>query len=99
MMSFDWNAVVLGLAIGTVMSALFFAGLGVGMRLALRSAKPVAVLGLSAAFRIFALLGIGWGVVGQGGPWSLLGYAAAFIIVRFITTTIASVGTSAEGAQ
>jgi len=99
MMSFDWSAVVLGLAIGTAMSTFFFAGLGIGMRLALRSAKPVAVLVLSAALRILALLGIGWVVVGQGGPWSLLGYAAAFLIVRFITTTIASVGTSAGGAQ
>ncbi len=99
MMSFDWSAVVLGLAIGTATGVVFFAGLGLGMRMALRAAKPVAVLVLSAALRISALLGIGWFVVGQGGPWSLLGYAAAFIIVRFITTTVASVSTRSGGAQ
>lgn len=90
-MPFDWGAVILGLATGAVTSAVFFAGLGLGMRLALRAAKPVAVLVMSAALRISALLGIGWLVVGQGGPWSLLGYAAAFIAVRFFTTTVASV--------
>ena len=91
MMSFDWSAVVLGLAIGAATAVVFFAGLGLGMRFALRSAKPVAVLVMSAALRISALLGIGWLTVGQGGPWSLLGYAAAFMAVRFVATTVASV--------
>lgn len=91
MMSFDWGAVVVGLIFGTATSAVFFAGLGLGMRMALRSAKPVAVLMMSSTLRISGLLGIGWLAVGQGGPWSLLGYAAAFTAVRFVTTTVASV--------
>ncbi|SHF43971.1 F1/F0 ATPase, subunit 2 [Litoreibacter ascidiaceicola] len=99
MMSFDWSSLILGLAIGAATSAVFFAGLGLGMRMALRSVKPVAVLVLSAAIRIAALLGVGWIVVEQGGPWSLLGYAAAFVIVRFISLTVASVSTPSGGAQ
>lgn len=98
-MSFDWSALVMGLVVGAATSAMFFAGLGLGMRLALMSGKPVAMLVLSGILRISALLGIGWLVVGQGGPWSLLGYAAAFFIVRFITTTVASVSTPAGGAK
>ena len=96
MMAFDWNAVIFGLASGAVVSALFFAGLAFGMRMALRSARPIAVLVLSGALRIVALLGAGWFVVGQGGPWSLLGYAAAFFTTRFITTTIANIRPSGE---
>ncbi|MEH6728927.1 MAG: ATP synthase subunit I, partial [Hyphomicrobiales bacterium] len=75
MMSFDWIAVALGLAIGSAMSVLFFAGLGLGMQIALRSAKPVALLLVSAIVRMAVLLGVGFLVVEQAGPWSLLGYA------------------------
>ncbi len=98
MMPFDWSNLLLGLAVGAGMSAVFFAGLGLGMRWALRSAKPVSLLFLSAALRISALLGVGWLVVKQGGPWSLLGYAGAFLIVRFVVTTVARVEPPAEGA-
>lgn len=98
MMSFDWTAVVLGLVIGAAMSAVFFAGLRMGVRLAIRSTKPVALLMLSSVIRIASLIGIGWLVAQQGGPWPLLGYATAFLIVRFIATTIASVGAPSRGA-
>lgn len=98
MMPFDWSDLLLGLVIGAGMSAIFFAGLGLGMRWALRSAKPVSVLFLSAALRMSALLGVGWLVVEQGGPWSLLGYAGAFLIVRFVATTVARVAPAAGGA-
>ena len=99
MMAFEWNAVILGLAIGAVTSALFFAGLGLGMRLALKSAAPVAALMLSAVIRISVLLCVGWFVVGQGGPWSLVGYATAFIIVRLLTTTVARISIPSGGIQ
>ena len=98
MMSFDWTAVVLGLVIGAATSAVFFVGLRMAVRLAIRSTKPVALLVLSSVIRIAALIGIGWLVAQQGGPWPLMGYAAAFLIVRFIVTTIASVGAPSRGA-
>lgn len=90
-MSVDWSAVVLGGGVGAMMGALFFLGLAVGMRWALRSAAPVRLLALSAALRIAALLGVGWIVVGQGGPWAALGYASAFFITRLIATTLARI--------
>lgn len=98
MMSVDWSAVILGLAVGAVMSALFFAGLGLGMRLALRTQNSIRILSLSAALRIAALLGMGWAVVGQGGPWAFLGYGVAFFAVRFISMTVARVGAPAGDA-
>lgn len=95
----DWIAVMLGLAIGTAMSAAFFAGLVFGMRLALRSTKPATLLMVSAAVRITGLLSVGWLVVEQGGPWTLLGYATAFLLVRFVAITIARVGAPAGGSS
>lgn len=98
-MSFvDWQAVILGGGVGSVMGALYFVGLAVGMRWALRSEVPVKLLSLSAALRISALLGIGWLVVGQGGPWAGLGYGLTFLAVRFISTAIARLGTPAGSA-
>jgi len=99
MNSFDWTAVALGLAIGTAMSVMFFAGLGLGMQIALRSARPVALLLVSAIVRMAVLLGVGFLVVGQAGPWSLLGYASAFLIIRFITTTVVRIGAPIGDAQ
>lgn len=96
MMSFDWNGVIIGLAIGVIVSTVFFAGLGLGMRMALRSAKPVALLVLSGALRSAGLLGIGWLIAERGGPWPLAGYAAAFLIVRVITTTVVTLRPSGD---
>lgn len=99
MMSVDWTATLLGGAAGLMMGALYFAGLAVGMRRALRSANPVGLLSLSAALRIAALLAVGWTVVGQGGPWAGLGYGIAFLITRLIATTFARAGVPAKGAS
>lgn len=92
MIPFDTSAVLLGLAIGAGVSGLFFAGLGLGMRLALRAPHPLPFLVLSAAIRMGVLLGLGWLVATQGGAWALAGYAAAFMLVRTAVTFIARLG-------
>jgi len=89
MIGFDASAVMLGLAVGLVTSGIYFTGLAAGMWLALHSASPVIVLSLSAALRIAALLGLGWIVLGQCGAWAALGYAAAFLVGRFMVTMLA----------
>ncbi|MEP3437618.1 MAG: ATP synthase subunit I [Hoeflea sp.] len=89
MIEIDWTAAMLGFAIGTVMGIVFFAGLAIGIRRALRTKTPVGILTLSAALRLAAFLSIGWVVVSQGGPWAGLGYGVAFLVVRFVATTLA----------
>jgi hypothetical protein len=99
MINVDWTAVMLGLAVGTVIGAVFFTGLAFGMRLALRTQNPIGVLTFSAVLRIAALLGIGWIVVAQGGPWAAIGYGIAFFVVRFIATAFARIGAPAGGVS
>ncbi|WP_223423873.1 ATP synthase subunit AtpR [Tateyamaria pelophila] len=98
MIVLDWSAVALGLAIGVGTSALFFAGLGLGMRLALGTERPVNILALSAFIRITALLGIGWGVALSVGPFALAGFALAFFITRWVATAIVQAGVPAGDA-
>ncbi len=88
----DWAAALAGGAIGLVMGALFFAGLAVGMRRALRSPSAVPLLTLSALVRMTALLGVGWGVLALLGAWAGGGYALAFLMTRLIATTVARAG-------
>ena len=88
MTGIDWHALMLGLAVGTGVSALFFVGLAFGMRMALWAPRPTAILLLSASLRIALLLAVGWFVIQLGG-WAFLGYATSFLIVRFIAITIA----------
>ena len=88
MIDIDWAALLLGLVVGAGASALFFAGLAQGMRIALGAARPVAALLLSAGLRIALLLAVGW-LTAQTGGWALLGYAMSFLLVRFIAITFA----------
>lgn len=88
MSAIDWTALGLGAFAGAVAGGLFFAGLALGMRLALGRARPTAILLASAALRIAALLGLGWLVAGQGGS-ALAGFALAFLLVRFGAITVA----------
>lgn len=97
MINVDWAAVTVGLAAGTLMGAFFFLGLAFGMRIALRTQIPIKVLAISAALRIAALLGVGWAIVQQVGPWATLGYGIAFFVVRFIATTCVRIGAPAGG--
>ncbi len=84
----DWNAMLLGLAVGVPVSVLFFVGLAWGMRLALRSRRPGSLLLLSAACRIAMLLGIGFWIAAAGtNAWPLAGYALAFFLVRLVAVS------------
>lgn len=89
MIGVDWTAAILGFGVGTVMGIVFFVGLAVGIRRALRTKAPIGLLALSAAIRLAAFLGIGWVVVSQAGPWAGPGYGIAFLVVRFVATTLA----------
>ncbi len=87
MTGIDINALMLGLAVGTGVSALFFAGLSFGMRIALTATRPTFVLLLSAGLRIALFLAVGW-FVAQSGAWAFFGYAISFFLVRHIAIAI-----------
>lgn len=94
MIPFDWTHLLIGSAVGAGISALYFAGLAYGMRIALRTMNPVRILSVSAAIRMVMLLGAGWLVTSLGGPWAFIGYGGAFFAARFIATTFARTGAS-----
>ncbi|RCV86788.1 ATP synthase subunit I [Vreelandella rituensis] len=89
-MTIDWHAVITGVGTGVTVSILYFAGLALSVRLALRLTRPIYVLLPSAALRIGLLLSAGW-LVTDGGTlgWAFAGYALAFFLVRFIATLMA----------
>lgn len=91
MIAVDWSTVIAGAALGSVIAAIYFAGLALGMRFALRRANPVVVLMLSAVIRIALLLAVAWGVAVLGGAWATAGFAVAFLIVRMVVTRIVGV--------
>ncbi len=86
LLNFDYTLFGFGLLVGTVATALYLAGLAWGMRLALRTARPVAVLLPSAAIRIALLIGAGFWIL-QAGAVALVGFALAFLVVRFVVTS------------
>ncbi len=85
----NWGEFVLGLGIGAVVSAVFFAGLAIGMRVALRATATTAILLLSAGLRIALLLAVGWFVAQSVGGWGVFGYAVSFLVVRYVAITFA----------
>ena len=95
MIPFEWTQIMIGICAGTAISALYFAGLAYGMRIALRTTSPIRILSISATLRMVMLLGAGWVVTTQSGPWAFVGYGAAFFVVRFIATTVARIGAPA----
>lgn len=99
MIPVDWTALGLGLVAGSIMSAIFFAGLALGMQRALQVEATVKTLALSSALRIAMLLGAGWLVVSLAGPWGFAGYGIAFFVCRRIATTLARVPAPARVAQ
>lgn len=85
MIDIHWGALLLGFTSGLAVSALFFVGLNWGMRVALRSIKPTAVLLLSALCRIAMLLCAGYLVtVFMASAWAAVGYVAGFFLMRLI---------------
>lgn len=97
MMTLDWTMIGVGAVLGALASAVFFAGLAMGMRIALRRASPTPVLLLSAALRIALLLAAGAWVAGQG-TMMLAGFAVAFLVTRFCILAIARRPVSTERA-
>ncbi|MDW7745904.1 hypothetical protein [Halomonas sp.] len=89
-MTIDWHAVITGFGTGVAVSILYFVGLALSIRLAMRLIRPVSVLLPSAALRIGLLLWAGW-LVTEGGTlgWAFAGYALAFFLVRFTATLMA----------
>lgn len=89
-MTIDWHAVITGVGAGGAVSILYFLGLALSVRLALRRPRPVAVLLPSAALRIALLLAAGWWVT-DGGTLggAFVGYALAFFLVRSVATRMA----------
>lgn len=80
----DWKALLFGFSLGVPVGLLFFAGLAWGMRLALRSTRPGALLLLSSVCRIAVLLaGAFWMTFGDT-LWPLAGYVLAFFLARVI---------------
>jgi len=88
MIDIDWSILGLGTLAGAMAGVLFFAGLALGLHLALRSASPTPVLLLSSVLRIATLLSIGW-LVAQSGPVALSGFVLTFVAMRFAAITIA----------
>ena len=98
MIGIDWGLFGIGVGAGLVAGALFFAGLALGMRLALRSRHAAVVLLSSSALRILVLLGLGWLVAAQGAV-TLVGFAVAFLVARFAATAIARHPPKSEQAR
>lgn len=89
MSGIDWTAFVLGALAGVLTGALFFAGLALGLRLAMRRTRPLMILALSSLLRISTLLGVGWLVARMGGAAALAGFGLAFLATRFSAIALA----------
>jgi len=98
MPDFDYGLLLFGLLTGGIAAALFFAGLALGMRLALRAVRPVAVLLPSAALRIALLIGAGWWVAGQGAV-AAVGFVIAFFVVRLVLLSALRPGKTATSLR
>ncbi|MHA1547084.1 MAG: N-ATPase subunit AtpR [Alphaproteobacteria bacterium] len=86
----------IGAVLGIAASGIFFAALALSVRLAARSAKPGAVILGSAVLRITLLLAAGWGAA-DFGLWSGIGFAVAFVLVRYVAISLARSGPMQEG--
>lgn len=89
-MVIDSHWLLIGFLAGIVIAAAYFIGLALTVRLMLRSDRPGTTLIFGSLFRIAALIAVGfWLTEAAGNGWPLLGYALAFIIVRFLAIRLA----------
>ena len=93
----EWNTFWIGLVAGAFASSMYFAGLAMGMRLALQSDKTAVLLFISAAVRIALLLWLGSWVASKGSG-ALIGFALAFLMTRLIITALVRPSTKPESA-
>lgn len=85
MIDVNSSAILLGVAVGLPVSALFFWGLNWGMRLALASEHPGRLLMLSFFCRMVILLGVGFALTAFSETlWTLAGYMLAFLLLRIV---------------
>lgn len=89
MIAIDWDALMLGAAVGAGAGALFFAGLAVSVRMAMRRASRAPLLALSAGVRIAALLALAWGVSQTGGAPAAIGFGVGFLGARWLALALA----------
>lgn len=83
MMQVDWLVLGWGTLAGAIAAAVFFVGLALSVRFALRATRPTPVLLASGVARIGLLLAFGWWVATLG-LWSFIGFAVAFLITRTV---------------
>ena len=97
--SVDWSLLGLGALVGGLIGGVFFAGLALGVRTAMRSDRALTILTVSATVRILACVGAAWLVLVQLGPWGFAGFGAAFVLSRRVATSFARGRVPAEGAS
>jgi len=94
------SALVLGFAVGLLISALFFWGLNWGMRLALAAEHPGRLLMLSFFCRMVILLGVGFALSALSETlWSLAGYMLAFVLVRILVVLRTKLALAAHASE
>lgn len=94
----EWNTFWIGLVTGSLATSLYFAGLAIGMRLALQSEKPARLLFISAAVRMALLLWFGSWIASRGSG-ALLGFVLAFFVTRLIITALVRPSRKTEPVQ
>lgn len=89
-MNLELISLGIGFAVGLVVSMVFFVGLALGMRMALRSNTPAIWLLLSFVVRAALLLAVVMYLINTGEPLiTIAGFVLAFFMVRLIVVRMA----------
>lgn len=78
------NVLAIGAVAGTVAGIAYFAGLSISIRQAMSSSARTSLLAVSALIRIALLLLTGWLLAVNFGAGAVVGYGAAFMLVRTV---------------